>query len=396
MLSVFGKVSNKVYKGYKIRIYPTKDQIESLNKHIGHCRFIWNYMLETQIKRFENKEPRLKQFEMNKLITSLKKELPWLCEVSLPSLQLICKDLNQAYENFFSKVSRQPKFKSKRKSKLSYPVRSESNAFYFKDGLVKIPVVGKLKYKADYPNLDLEKVTAFRNARISFVKGKWILSFAIEYENQVLEENEKRGSIGIDLGVGRLAVVAHEGTKREYININKTEVVRILTRKLTHIQKVLSRKYEAAKKDGKDPKEKSKQILRYEALLKRIYYRLACIRLNQRQQITRELVNLHPKRIVVEDLNVKGMMKNRHLAKAIGEMGFYDFIRILEYKCEQLGIEFVKADRFYPSSKTCSHCGCIHKGLKLSDRIFVCPKCGFVIDRDYNAAINLMNYRNSL
>ena len=143
-----------------------------------------------------------------------------------------------------------------------------------------------------------------------------------------------------------------------------------LNRKLTHVQKVLSRKYEAAKKAGKDPKEKSNQILKYEALLKRIYDKLACIRLNQRHQIT--------------------------LAKAIGEMGFYDFIRILEYKCNELGIELIKADRFYPSSKTCSHCGCINKGLKLSDRTFICPECGFVIDRDYNAAINLMNYSVSL
>lgn len=385
-----------MYKGYKIRIYPTKDQIQSLNKHIGHCRFIWNYMLETQIKRFENKEPRLKFSKMANLITSLKKELPWLCEVSIHSLQNICKDLDTAYDRLFKGTSKRPKFKSKRKAKLSFPVTCDKHMFYFKDGLVKIPVVGKLKYKADYPNLDLEKVKAFRNVRISFVNGKWILSFSIEYENQVLKEENKHGSLGIDLGVGRLAVVAYEGTKREYININKTKTVRNLNRKLTHIQKVLSRKYEAAKKDGKDPKEKSNQTLKYEALLKRIYHRLACIRLNQRQQITRELVNLHPERIVVEDLNVKGMMKNQHLAKAIGEMGFYDFINILSYKCEELGIELVKAGRFYPSSKTCSHCGYIHKGLKLSDRIFICPDCGFVIDRDYNAAINLMNYSVSL
>ena len=385
-----------MYKGYKIRIYPTKDQIESLNKHIGHCRFIWNYMLETQIKRFENKEPRLKFSKMANLITSLKKELPWLAEVSIHSLQNICKDLDTAYDRLFRGVSKRPKFKSKRKAKPSFPLTVEHKAFYFKDGLVQVPKVGKLKYKADYPNLDLEKVTTFRNARISFVNGKWILSFTIEYENQVLNENEKHGSLGIDLGVGRLAVVAYEGTKREYININKTKVVRNLNRKLAHIQRILSRKYEAAKKTGKDPKEKSNQILKYEALLKRIYHKLACIRLNQRQQITRELVNLHPERIVVEDLNVKGMMKNRHLAKAIGEMGFYDFINILSYKCEELGIELVKADRFYPSSKTCSHCGCINKGLKLSDRTFICPECGFVIDRDYNAAINLMNYSSSL
>ena len=385
-----------MYKGYKIRIYPTKDQIESLNKHIGHCRFIWNYMLETQIKRFENKEPRLKFSKMTSLITSLKKELPWLAEVSIHSLQNICKDLDQAYNRLFKGISKRPKFKSKRKAKPSFPLTVEHKAFYFKDGLVQVPKVGKLKYKADYPGLDLEKVTAFRNARISFVNGKWILSFSIEHENQVLKDEDKHGSLGIDLGVGRLAVVAFEGTKREYININKTKTVRNLNRKLAHVQRILSRKYEAAKKNNKGPKEKSNQILKYEALLKRIYHRLACIRLNQRQQITRELVNLHPERIVVEDLNVKGMMKNRHLAKSIGEMGFYDFINILRYKCEELGIELIKAGRFYPSSKTCSHCGCINKGLKLSDRTFVCPDCGFVIDRDYNAAINLMNYSFSL
>ena len=385
-----------MYKGYKIRIYPTKDQIESLNKHIGHCRFIWNYMLELQIKRFENKESRLKFSKMANLITSLKKELPWLAEVSIHSLQNICKDLDQAYNRLFKGISKRPKFKSKRKAKPSFPLTVERFVFYFKDGLVQVPKVGKLKYKADYPGLDLEKVKAFRNARISYINGKWILSFSIEYENQVLKDEDKHGSLGIDLGVGRLAVVAYEGTKREYININKTKTVRNLNRKLAHVQRILSRKYEAAKKDGKNSKQKSNQILKYEALLKRIYHKLACIRLNQRQQIARELVNLHPERIVVEDLNVKGMMKNRHLAKSIGEMGFYDFIRILEYKCEELGIELIKAGRFYPSSKTCSHCGCINKGLKLSDRIFICPDCGFVIDRDYNAAINLMNYSNSL
>lgn len=150
--------------------------------------------------------------------------------------------------------------------------------FYFKNGLVQVPKVGKLKYKADYPNLDLEKVTSFRNVRISFVNGKWILSFSIEYENQVIKEEDKHGSLGIDLGVGRLAVVAFEGTKREYNNINKTKTVRNLKRKLVHIQRILSRKYEAAKKNGKGPKEKSNQILKYEALLKRIYHKIACIR----------------------------------------------------------------------------------------------------------------------
>lgn len=383
-----------MYKGYTIRIYPTKNQEELLRKHIGCCRFIWNQMIEVQKTRYQNDEKYLNHFGMIKLIPLIKKEYEWLNEVSMSSLQLICKDVNTAYQRFFKKISNYPKFKTKKKSKLSYPVRSESNAFYFKENVVQISKVGKVKYKADYKNLNLEEISKFNNVRISNENDKWILTFSVEYENQI-QTTEKRGSLGIDLGVGRLAVVSHNGKKLEYKNINKSKRVRKLTSKLKHVQKVISRKYEVGNKLNEKKYQKTNQILKYEKLARRIYRKISNIRKDQRHKITRELVNLNPAVVIMEDLNVSGMMKNKHLSRSIAEMGFYDFIRIMKYKCEESNIKFFQADRFFPSSKTCSQCGCVHKNLKLSDRIFECPECGFTTDRDFNAAMNLENYFDS-
>ena len=383
-----------MYKGYTIRIYPTKNQEELLRKHIGCCRFIWNHMIEVQKTRYQNGEKYLNRFGMIKLIPLIKKEYEWLNEVSNHSLQLICKDVNTAYQRFFKKISNYPKFKSKKTSKLSYPVRNESNAFYFKENVVQISKVGKVKYKADYKNLNLEEISKFSNVRISNENDKWILTFSIEYENQV-QTTEKKGNLGIDLGVGRLAVVSHNGKKLEYKNINKSKRIKQLKQKLKHVQRVISRKYEVGNKLNDKKYQKTNQILKYEKLLKRIYRKISNIRKDQRHKVTRELVNLNPSVVIMEDLNVKGMMKNKHLSRSIAEMGFNDFIRIMKYKCEESNIKFFQVDRFFPSSKTCSHCGCIHKNLKLSDRIFECPSCGFTIDRDFNAAMNLENYFNS-
>ena len=383
-----------MYKGYTIRIYPTKDQEELLRKHIGCCRFIWNHMIEVQKTRYQNDEKYLNHFGMIKLIPSIKKEFPWLNEVSMSSLQRVCDDVNNAHQRFFKKISNYPKFKSKKTSKLSYPVRSESNAFYFKENVVQISKVGKVKYKADYKNLNVEEISKFNNVRISNENDKWILTFSVEYENQI-QTTEKRGSLGIDLGVGRLAVVSHNGKKLEYKNINKSKRVRKLTSKLKYVQKAISRKYEVGNKLNEKKYQKTNSILKYEKLARRIYRKISNIRKDQRHKITRELVNLSPAVVIMEDLNVSGMMKNKHLSRSIAEMGFYDFIRIMKYKCEESNIKFFQVDRFFPSSKTCSKCGCIHKNLKLSDRIFECPSCGFTIDRDFNAAMNLERYFDS-
>ena len=381
-----------MYKGYTIRVYPTKNQEELLKKHIGCCRFIWNQMIEVQKENYMNGGKYISKFSMIKLISSIKKEYEWLNEVSNHSLQLICKDVNIAYQRFFKKISNYPRFKSKKRSKLSYPVRCDR--FYFKNGYVKVEKLGKIKYKADYPNLNLEEISKFSNVRISNENDKWILTFSVEYENQI-QTTEKNGNLGIDLGVGRLAVVSHNGKKLEYKNINKSKRVRKLTSKLKHVQRVISRKYEVGNKLNEKKYQKTNSILKYEKLARRIYRKISNIRKDQRHKVTRELVNLNPAVVIMEDLNVKGMMKNKHLSRSIAEMGFYDFIRIMKYKCEESGIKFFQVDRFFPSSKTCSQCGCVHKGLKLSDRIFECPECGFITDRDFNAAVNLERYFNS-
>ena len=197
--------------------------------------------------------------------------------------------------------------------------------------------------------------------------------------------------MGIDLGVKETAIVAFGNEKIIFHNINKSKKVQDLIKKKKRLQRSVSRKYEMNKQGNKYIK--TKNIIKEEEKIRKIWHRLNGIRQNYNHQMTAKLVNLLPAQIVVEDLNVAGMMKNKHLAKAIQEQSFYEIIRQIEYKCKFNNIPFYKADRFYPSSKTCSNCGNIKKDLKLSDRTYVCPECGLVIDRDYNAALNLQRYK---
>lgn len=371
-----------MYKGYKIRIYPTKEQEELIWKHIHACRFIWNYMLALQRDRYQNGEKHLGRFDMIKLLTPLKKqeEYSWLKEISNSSLQIVCSDLNKAYTEFFKKNQRYPKFKSRKKAKLSYPVRSD--VIRFENNNLIIEKIKSVKTKLKDNFIPQGKIS---NPRISLVNNKWILSFGVECENQVQELTDK--SMGIDLGIKELAVVSYGNEKIVFHNINKSKRVRTLEHKLKHVQRVINRKYRT---NGNY--EKTKGILKYEAIAKEINYKLSNIRKNYIHQITHTLISLLPEKVVMEDLNVSGMMKNKHLAEAIGKQGFYEFIRQMQYKCEWNGIEFIQVDRWYPSSKTCSKCNKLKLNLKLSDRIYKCDYCGLEIDRDYNAAINLMRY----
>jgi len=375
-------------KGYKIRIYPTKEQEALIWEHIGSCRFVWNYMLDLQIRRYKEGEKHLSGFDMMKLLTPLKREeeYAWLKEVSNTSLQRTCSTLASGYDGFFRKRSGLPKFKSRKRSKPSFPVRSE--AIYFADHTVRIPKLGRVKYKSDFqfPQGTGHK---FSNARISFINGKYMLSFGMECENQAPHLTDQK--VGIDLGIKELAVVACGDERLVFGNINKSRKVRELKRKLKHTQRTISRKYEASKaRTGRY--EKTRNIEREESKARKLHARLTNIRHNYLHQTTAKIISLLPVRVTMEDLNVTGMMKNGHLSKAIAEQCFYEFIRQMRYKCEWNGIEFVQVPRMYPSSKTCSYCGTVKRDLKLSDRTYVCPDCGLTIDRDYNAAINLMRY----
>ena len=376
-------------KSYKIRIYPTKEQEKLIWQHIGACRFIYNYFLAWEQKQYEAGEKYCGKFGFNYELTNLKQqeEYKWLYDVSNASLQLTLSDLNDAYQNFFKKRGKYPKFKSKKKSKNAYPIRT--SVFYIKGNKFQIEKLGKVKFRTDF-NLPRNKETKFRNVRLSYnkAKNKYFISFGLEYENQVQELNDY--NVGIDLGVKDLAIISYDGNSKKYHNINKSKKIKELTKRLKHLQRAISRKYEANKQGN--TYIKTNNILKAEKDLLKLYNKISNIRDNCIHQTTHEIILLKPKRVIMEDLNVRGMMKNRHLSKAIQEQSFTKFITYMKYKCEWNGIEFIQVDRFYPSSKMCSNCGSIKEDLKLSDRTYICPECGTVIDRDLNAAINLEHY----
>lgn len=372
-------------KSFKIRIYPTKVQEALIWKHIGSCRYIWNWMLAKQEEFYVAGEKHLSAFSMIKLLPPLKKdgEHDWLNEVSASSLQTVCQDLQKAYDRFFKKTSGFPKFKSRKRSKSSYPVRQN---IWFSGNVVTIEKLGKVKFKTDF-TFPEGLGHKFSNPRITNRNGKWILSFGMECENQTPHLTDI--SMGIDLGIKDLAIAECNG-QIVFHNINKSKKMKELRKKQKHLQRSISRKYEANKQGQKYIK--TKNIERLENKLRKLYCHISNIRQNYIHQCTHALVSLFPSRVVMEDLNIKGMMKNRHLARAIQEQCLYEFIRQMKYKCEWNGIEFIQANRFYPSSKTCSCCGNIKRDLKLSDRTYKCDICGLKIDRDYNAAINLSKY----
>lgn len=377
-----------MYKGFKIRLYPNKEQESLIWKHIGASRFIWNYMLDYQQRNYKDGGKYISAFSMCKLITPLKKleEYKWLNEISNATLQGVCVDLNDAYKHFF-KGADFPKFKSKKKSKPSFPIRCD--CIYFSNSQAVIQKIGKVKYKSDFkiPN---GKGYKYSNVRLSYINGKYILSFGMECENQALKLSDK--PMGIDLGIKELAVVAYGDEQIVFHNINKSRKIRLLKKQLRYIQRGICRKYEVSKKNNGGKYIKTKNIKRDEDRLRKIYAKISNIRLNYIHQTTHKLISMLPISVTMEDLNVSGMMKNKYLSKHIQEQCFFEFIRQMRYKCKWNGIVFQQADRFYPSSKTCSCCGTIKKDLKLSDRTYVCSECGLSIDRDFNAAINLSRY----
>lgn len=370
-----------IYKGYKIRLYPTKEQEELLWKHIHACRFIWNYMLAFQEENYKNNKKYLTAFEMTKLLSPLKNTdgYDWLKEVSNASLQYVCIYLDKAYRDFFKDKKRHPRFKSRKNTKFAYPITKDRSHFN-DDNTITIPKIGKIKIKK-YPIIT-GKIYAMH---ITYINNKWILSYSVQCENQTFDLTDK--SMGIDLGVKELATVSYGDERIVFHNINKSMQIRTLEHKLRYIQHIISRKY-----NTNGNYIKSQNILKYEHIAKNIQYRLKNIRHNYIHQVTHKLIMLLPQNIIMEDLHLSHMLKNEHLSKELQNQCLYEFIRQMKYKCEWNGIQFIQADRYYPSSKTCSCCGNIKKNLKLSDRIYNCEKCGLSIDRDYNAAINLMRY----
>lgn len=369
-------------KSVKIRLIPTKEQELLMFKSIGCSRFAYNWALN-RCNELYKQGNKYSMPDIRKEFTQLKKkdEFKWLNEVSNTTMVESMRNLDKAFKSFFKKKSQYPKFKSKKKSRQSFYVRYDN--LYFKDKTCNIEKIGKVKFKTNY-NIPSCK---YINPYCSYDGKYWYLSFGFEHnENQIVLNKDL--SIGIDLGVKDLAIV--NVLDKPIKNINKTKRVRKLKKRLRRLQRQVSRKYEENRCGNKFVK--TNNIIKLERQIKLLHRKLSNIRNNHIHQATNKIIKLKPYRVVMEDLNIKGMMKNKYLSKAIQEQGFYEFIRQMKYKCEFNGIEFIQVDRFYPSSKTCSECGSIKKDLKLSDREYICEECGCVIDRDKNASINLGNY----
>ena len=366
----------------KVRLYPSQLQEQKLWQSVGTARYIYNWTLAKQEENYKNGGKFIKDGDLRKELTILKKsELNWLNEVSNNVAKQAVKDACNAYKNFFKGLADKPRFKSRKRSKKSF--YNDNMKLKVKENkLVNIEKVGWIKTNEQIP-----MNVKYSNPRISFDNKYWYLSVGLERKEQNQELTDI--SLGVDLGLKDLAICS-DG--KVYKNINKTRVVKKLEKRLRRLQRQVSRKYDKNKK-GKEY-VKTSNIIKLEKSIQLLHRKLANIRNNYLHQTTTEIVKTKPFRVVIEDINVKGIMKNRHLSKAIAKQGFYKFRRMLEYKCKFNGIELVVADRFYPSSKTCSKCGNINKNLKLSDRVYKC-ECGLSIDRDLNASINLSNYKSA-
>ena len=366
----------------KVRLYPSETQEQKLWQSVGTARFIYNWTLAKQEENYKNGGKFISNGVLRKEITQLKKnELSWLNEVSNNIAKQAVKDACDAYKRFFKGLSDKPRFKTKKRSKKSF--YNDNVKLKVKDNkLVNIEKIGWIK-----TNEQLPIGVKYSNPRISYDNKYWYISVGIEQEKN--QEELTDISLGIDLGLKDLAICS-DGTV--YKNINKTYMVRKIEKRLKRLQKQVSRKYEKNKK-GKEY-VKTKNIIKLEKQIQQVHRRLANIRNNYLHQTTTNIVKTKPYRVVIEDLAVSNMMKNKHLSDAIRKQGFSEFRRQLEYKCNFRGIKLVVADRFYPSSKSCSQCGKIKKDLKLKDRVYKCS-CGLNIDRDLNASINLSKYKSA-
>ena len=371
-------------KSIKIRLLPTEEQEILMNKSVGTARFAYNWGLAKWEEMYkEGLKPSGKKIKKTFNNTIKKEEeYKWLYEVSGQITAQAFTDLQNSFDNFFSKKSKYPRFKSKRRSKESFYVRYDR--MNIQSNTVNIEKVGRVKFTTNY---DIPILDKYINPRCHFDGKYWCLTFAYEHDENQIELN-KELSVGIDLGITNLAVISNIDSPIK--NINKSSKVKKLNKKLKRLQRKCSRKYEM-NKNGKQF-IKTQNIIKLEREIKLIQRKLTSIRNNHIHQGTNSIIKLKPYRVVMEDLNISGMMKNKHLSRGIGEQKLYEFSRQMEYKCEFNGIEFIKADRFFPSSKMCSNCGSIKKDLKLSDRIYKC-ECGLVMDRDKNASINLSNYK---
>ena len=379
-------------KSIKVRLNPHNKQLTKLFQYSGCARFAYNWAISREQDNYKQGNKFLSDSELRKEFTQLKKqsEYQWLNEVSNNVTKQAIKDACNTYKKFFKGQCKYPKFKSKKHSIPSF--YQDNVKIRFTDTHVKIEGFSmnkkKNKQKLNWIKLcekgRIPTNCKYMNPRFTYDGLYWYVSVGIEVnDDTTLPSNE---GIGIDLGIKDLAICSDNNT---YKNINKTQTVKNLEKRKRRLQRSVSRRYEKNKKGASYCK--TSNIIKREKELLKVIKRLTNIRQNYLHQTTSEIVKTKPSYICMEDLNVSEMMKNKHLSKAVQQQDFYEFRRQIEYKSAWNNIPVVIADRLFPSSKLCSCCGSIKKDLKLSDRIYKC-ECGNIIDRDYQAALNLKMY----
>ena len=374
-------------KGFKTEIMPTPEQKGIILRTVGVCRFVYNLYISVNQERYGQGKPFMSGMTfsvwLNNEYLPANPEKLWIKQVSSKAVKRAIMNAEGAYRRFFKGLSGFPQFKKKGKSDPSmYFVRNGAKCVIdCERHRIKIPTLGWVRLK-EYGYLPTDG--SIKSGTVSIRAGRFFVSVLSEVPNPEKQTQETDG-IGVDLGIKALATVS-DG--RVFANVNKTKEARRLKKRLRREQRKLSRKYESVKKRNLKGDATRQNIRKQTLTVQRIYYRLACIRTDFINKAIAELAKTKPSYIAIEDLNVSGMMKNRHLSNAVSEQKFYELRQKLTAKCAALGVELRIVDRFYPSSKTCHCCGRVKRGLKLSERVYSC-ECGYTADRDYNAALNL-------
>ena len=373
-------------KSFKTEIDPTEEQIIQIRKTIGTCRYMYNFFIAQNSEWYKQgkKYVNYKKFSvwMNNEYLPENPEYAWIKEVSSKAVKRSLEHADRAFRRFFKKEGGFPKFKKKHHSDVKmYFVKTDSKTtIWCERHRIKIPTIGWIKIKEKGYIPTTQSGCVIKSGSVSERAGRYYVSVLAEVPDEQHTPCTDKG-IGIDLGIKELAIVSNGNI---YRNINKTAKIKKMEKKLRREQRRLSRKYENKKKGNTQSKNIQKQLLK----VQKCHQRLEQKRTDYINQVIHEIVKTKPSYITVEDLNISGMMKNRHLSKAVASQKLNEFLVKLKWKCKLEGIELRQVDRWYPSSKRCHCCGRIKSDLKLSDRIFRCS-CGYVADRDYNASLNL-------
>ncbi|WP_010285926.1 RNA-guided endonuclease InsQ/TnpB family protein [Kurthia massiliensis] len=372
-------------RAYKLEIKPTDRQREKLIRTFGVCRYVYNMYIATNITAYKEGRPFMSGYDFSKWLNNVhvkqRQQDLWIKSVSSKAVKQSIMNAERAYKNFFKGLSKYPRFKKKARQDIkAYFPKNNQTDFEVKRHQIKVPTLGWVTLK-EYGYLPKDAV--IKSGTVSQKADRFYISVLCEVPECSKQTYESEG-IGIDLGIKDFAIMSNG---KVYKNINKTDKVRKLEKRLKQAQRKLSRSYEQNKKVGENCyfKNRQKQICR----VQKLHQRLANIRENYQKHIVNDLVKTKPAFITLEDLNVRGMMKNRHLSKAIAQQGFFNFRTKLQMKCEAYGIELRLVNRFYPSSKLCSVCGHKKVDLTLKERVYECTNCHKVLDRDLNAAMNL-------